>query len=153
MMKLTDYITKDMIILDLKASSPENALHQLIDVMESEGRITNKGDYYKALMNREAQSSTAIGFEVAIPHGKTDSVIQPSVVFAKAPEGIEWESLDGDPVKLVFMIGVPEEAAGNEHLRILALLSRRLIDDNFRESLKEAVTVDEVYAQLTTVEA
>lgn len=151
-MKLTDYMTKDMIILDLKASSPEVALHQLIDVLESEGRITNKSDYYKALVNREAQSSTAIGFEVAIPHGKTDAVILPSVVFAKAPEGIEWESLDGDPVKLVFMIGVPEEAAGNEHLRILALLSRRLIDDSFRESLKAAMTVDEIHAQLSTVE-
>lgn len=153
-MKLTDYISKDMIVLDLKASNPEDTFRQLSQVMEQEGRLSDRDAYIKALLNREKQSSTAIGFEVAIPHGKTDAVIKPSVVFAKVPEGItDWESLDGDPVKLVFMIGVPETAASDEHLRILALLSRRLIDDSFRESLKDAVSVDAVYEILATVEA
>jgi PTS system fructose-specific IIC component len=91
-----------------------------------------------AALRREEQGTTGLGEEIAIPHAKTDAVTAPVVGFARSAEGVEWGSLDGTKAKLVFMISVPEAAAGDEHLRILALLSRKLMDAGFRERLMTA---------------
>lgn len=152
-MKLMDYMEEALIELDLAATSREEAFDVLTRKMDEAGYLNDRATYVAALEAREALSSTGIGFEVAIPHGKTDAVKRPVIAFAKAPAGIEWDSLDGDPAKLIFMIGVPEAAEGDEHLRILALLSRRLIDDEFRNHLKTAATIEDVVAQLETVTA
>ena len=90
-------------------------------------------------LRREAQRTTGLGEEIAIPHAKTDAVSAPVVGFARSAEGAEWGSPDGTKAKLVFMIALPEAAAGDEHLRILALLSRKLTDPGFRERLSAAV--------------
>lgn len=152
-MNLMNYMEERLIELDLTVTSREEAFEVLTQKLENAGYLNNRAAYVAALEAREALSSTGIGFEVAIPHGKTDAVNCPVIAFAKAPDGIEWDSLDGDPAKLIFMIGVPEAAEGDEHLRILALLSRRLIDDDFRNRLKAAITVEDVVAQLGTVHA
>lgn len=152
-MNLMNYMEERLIELDLTVTSREEAFEVLTQKLENAGYLNNRAAYVAALEAREALSSTGIGFEVAIPHGKTDAVNRPVIAFAKAPDGIEWDSLDGDPAKLIFMIGVPEAAEGDEHLRILALLSRRLIDDDFRNRLKAAITVEDVVAQLGTVHA
>ncbi|WP_240542824.1 PTS sugar transporter subunit IIA [Exiguobacterium qingdaonense] len=152
-MKLMDYMDEALIELDLAATSREEAFEILTKKLDDAGYLNDRAAFVTALEAREALSSTGIGFEVAIPHGKTDAVNRPVIAFAKAPKGIEWDSLDGEPAKLIFMIGVPEAAEGDEHLRILALLSRRLIDDEFRNRLKEATTVEQVVMQLETVYA
>lgn len=152
-MKLMNYMEEALIELDLAATSREEAFELLTKKLDEAGYLNDRAAYVAALEAREALSSTGIGFEVAIPHGKTNAVNRPVIAFAKAPAGIEWDSLDGEPAKLIFMIGVPEAAEGDEHLRILALLSRRLIDDEFRNQLKAATTVEEVIAQLETVYA
>lgn len=152
-MKLMDYMDASLIELDLDVTSREEAFDVLTRKLEGAGYLNDRLSYLEALERREALSSTGIGFEVAIPHGKTDAVKRPVIAFAKARNGIEWDSLDGEPAKLIFMIGVPEVAEGDEHLRMLALLSRRLIDDEFRRHLQEATTVEDVMAQLETVHA
>ncbi|WP_337874130.1 fructose PTS transporter subunit IIA [Exiguobacterium sp.] len=152
-MKLMDYMETSLIELDLDVTSREEAFDVLTRKLEGAGYLNDRLSYLEALERREALSSTGIGFEVAIPHGKTDAVKRPVIAFAKARNGIEWDSLDGEPAKLIFMIGVPEAAEGDEHLRMLALLSRRLIDDEFRRHLQEATTVEGVMAQLETVHA
>lgn len=152
-MKLMNYMEEALIDLDLTVTSREEAFDVLTRKLDEAGYLNDRATYVAALEAREALSSTGIGFEVAIPHGKTNAVNRPVIAFAKAPDGIEWDSLDGEPAKLIFMIGVPEAAEGDEHLRILALLSRRLIDDEFRNQLKAATTVEEVVAQLETVYA
>lgn len=152
-MKLMNYMEEALIELNLTVTTREEAIDVLTQKLDEAGYLNDRMAYVAALEAREALSSTGIGFEVAIPHGKTNAVKRPVIAFAKAPEGIEWESLDGEPAKLIFMIGVPEAAEGDEHLRILALLSRRLIDDEFRNQLKTATTVEEVIAQLETVYA
>jgi PTS system fructose-specific IIC component len=86
-------------------------------------------------LRREEQGTTGLGEEIAIAHAKTDAVTAPVVGFARSVDGVEWGSLDGTKARLVFMIAVPEAAAGDEHLRILALLSRKLMDAGFRERL------------------
>lgn len=152
-MKLMNYMEEALIDLDLAATSREEAFDVLTRKLDEAGYLNDRATYVAALEAREALSSTGIGFEVAIPHGKTNAVNRPVIAFAKSLVGIEWDSLDGEPAKLIFMIGVPEAAEGDEHLRILALLSRRLIDDEFRNQLKAATTVEEVVAQLETVYA
>ncbi|WP_251129509.1 MULTISPECIES: fructose PTS transporter subunit IIA [unclassified Exiguobacterium] len=152
-MKLMNYMEETLIELDLAATSREEAFEVLTRKLDEAGYLNDRVAFVTALEAREALSSTGIGFEVAIPHGKTNAVNRPVIAFAKAPKGIEWDSLDGEPAKLIFMIGVPEASEGDEHLRILALLSRRLIDDEFRNKLKEATTVEEVVIQLETVYA
>ncbi|WP_394297214.1 fructose-specific PTS transporter subunit EIIC [Streptomyces rimosus] len=92
----------------------------------------------RVALAREAQGTTGLGEEIAIPHAKTDAVTAPVVGFARSEEGIDWDSLDGTRARLVFMISVPEAAAGDEHLRILALLSRKLMDADFRARLQSA---------------
>ncbi|HEY9372451.1 PTS sugar transporter subunit IIA, partial [Streptomyces sp.] len=89
--------------------------------------------------------------EIAIPHAKTDAVTAPVVGFARSAEGVEWGSLDGTKARLVFMISVPEAAAGDEHLRILALLSRKLMDPGFRERLIAATDEGAVLEVLSEV--
>ena len=88
------------------------------------------------VFEREAEGMTGIGNSIAIPHGKTAAVTEPFLCFAKVAS-IDWNALDGGPVDLVFMIGVPENA-GNEHLKILASISRKLMKEEFRSGLREA---------------
>lgn len=92
----------------------------------------------RVALAREAQGTTGLGEEIAIPHAKTDAVTAPVVGFARSADGIDWGSPDGTRARLVFLISVPEAAAGDEHLRILALLSRKLMAADFRARLQGA---------------
>ncbi|MBA4494654.1 PTS sugar transporter subunit IIA [Paenactinomyces guangxiensis] len=92
-----------------------------------------------------------MGFGIAIPHGKSAGVSYPRVAFGRKLEGIDWNSMDDEKAKLIFMIAVPEEQAGNEHLKILQALSRKLIDDSFRAQLLDAKTKDEVISLMNTM--
>ncbi|MNP18609.1 PTS system mannose-specific EIIBCA component [compost metagenome] len=108
------------------------------------GAVTDVEQYVQAVLTREESSSTGIGFGVAIPHGKANGVTRASLAFARLSEPTEWQSLDDEPVKIVFMIAVPAENVGNEHLQILVSLSRKLIHEEFRDSLLQAQTAEEV---------
>ncbi|MNW47624.1 PTS system mannose-specific EIIBCA component [compost metagenome] len=88
---------------------------------------------------------------VAVPHGKSAAVRKPRVVFGIKPEGVDWSSADGSPAKLIFMIAVPAENKGNEHLKILQMLSRKLMDDGFREQLLQVKSKQEAYELLDQV--
>ena len=104
-------------------------------LLAATGKVADVEELVRTALRREEQGTTGLGEEIAIPHAKTDAVTAPVVGFARSAEGVEWGSLDGTKAKLVFMISVPEAAAGDEHLRILALLSRKLTDAGFRERL------------------
>ena len=94
--------------------------------------------WWRTALRREEQGTTGLGEEIAVPHAKTDAVTAPGGRVRPVGGGVEWGSLDGTKAKLVFMISVPEADAGDEHLRILALLSRKLTDAGFRERLMTA---------------
>jgi fructose PTS system EIIBC or EIIC component len=89
---------------------------------------------------------------IAIPHGKSTAVTKPSVVFGIKKDGVDWKSLDGSDAKLIFMIAVPKESEGNEHLKILQLLSRQLMDEDYRNQLLNAETKEEAYKLLEMIE-
>ena len=115
---MDNLITKELIVLDLDLSSKEDVIKAMARVIEEQGRLYDYNNYVKQVFARENNFSTAIGFEVAIPHGKTDSVKNASLAFARLKNEIQWS--DEEKVKYVFLIAVPETEAGDTHLKILA---------------------------------
>ncbi|MGW3571415.1 fructose-specific PTS transporter subunit EIIC [Streptomyces sp. NPDC000941] len=135
---LSGYLTEQTVRERLAADGKEAAIREMAELLATSGKVADAAELVRAALAREEQGTTGLGEEIAIPHAKTDAVTEPVVGFARSPEGIEWGALDGTKAKLVFMIAVPEAAAGDEHLRILALLSRKLMSAEFRERLLEA---------------
>ncbi|MFF7643817.1 fructose-specific PTS transporter subunit EIIC [Streptomyces canus] len=132
---LSGYLTAQTVKVALDARDKEAAVREMAQLLARSGKVADVDELVAAALRREAQGTTGLGEEIAIPHAKTDAVTAPVVGFARSAEGVEWGSLDGTKARLVFMISVPEAAAGDEHLRILALLSRKLMDPGFRERL------------------
>ncbi|MFF3495563.1 fructose-specific PTS transporter subunit EIIC [Streptomyces sp. NPDC002795] len=135
---LSGYLTGRTVKVQLDAQDKEAAIRELAGLAAGTGKVADVDELVRTALRREEQGTTGLGEEIAIPHAKTDAVTAPVVCFARSDEGIEWGSLDGTKARLVFMISVPEAAAGDEHLRILALLSRKLMDTDFRARLQAA---------------
>lgn len=143
-MGIKDLMIDELICLDLTASDKAEAIQELADLMENAKRLKNKKKYLKAVMKREAESTTGIGMGIAIPHGKSKGVKEPSLAFGRCPGGIKYDSLDGEAVQLVFLIAVPE-SSDDMHLKILSQLSRKLMHKEIRENLLHAQTKAELY--------
>ncbi|EFL15506.1 predicted protein [Streptomyces sp. C] len=135
---LSGYLTARTVRTELASGTKEAAIREMAEMLASTGNVRDVDELVRVALAREAQGTTGLGESIAIPHAKTDAVARPTVGFARSSEGIEWGALDGTKARLVFMIAVPEAAAGDEHLRILALLSRKLMDADFRERLGSA---------------
>ncbi|MDD2534878.1 MAG: fructose PTS transporter subunit IIA [Eubacteriales bacterium] len=132
-------ITEELIALNLSAKTKNEAIHMLAEKAAAAGRVADVAGYVEAVLHREGEYSTGMGFGVAIPHGKTNAVIEPLLLYATV-DSMDWQSLDGNPIDVIFMIGVPADNAGDVHLRILANLSRRLMKEDFRTNLRAATT-------------
>ncbi|WP_196592736.1 PTS sugar transporter subunit IIA [Pectinatus sottacetonis] len=130
---MNNLITEKMIILDKVLKDKNEIITTLAQQMNSAGRLNNLDKYIDAVKSREADFSTSMGFYVAIPHGKSDAVKNSALAFIRLKDMVEWS--DQEKVKYVFMIAVPRENSGDEHLKILASLSRNLIHEDFREKL------------------
>jgi PTS system fructose-specific IIC component len=149
---LSGYLTERTVREELAAVDKEAAIREMAGLLAETGKVADVDALVAAALDREAQGTTGLGEEIAIPHAKTDAVTAPVVGFARSGEGIEWGALDGTKARLIFMISVPEAAAGDEHLRILALLSRKLMDTGFRERLATAPTRAEIMRVLAEVQ-
>lgn len=143
-MGIYELLTEDVIQLNIQGTTKEEVIDEMIDLIEKTGALADRKAFKEALYNREKQGSTGIGFGIAIPHGKTEAVKRVKVAFGQKKTGVDWDSLDGGPTNLIFMIAVPLENAGDEHLKILQLLSRKLMDDAFRNGLLQAQSKEEV---------
>ncbi|MFF4604660.1 fructose-specific PTS transporter subunit EIIC [Streptomyces sp. NPDC001339] len=135
---LSGYLTERTVTTQLAAGEKEAAIREMAELAAAGGVVADVDELIRVALAREAQGTTGLGEEIAIPHAKTDAVTAPVVAFGRSADGIDWGSLDGTLAKVVFMIAVPEAAAGDEHLRILALLSRKLMDAGFRARLRDA---------------
>ncbi|WP_432004247.1 fructose-specific PTS transporter subunit EIIC [Streptomyces sioyaensis] len=135
---LSGYLTEQTVRTQLAAGEKEAAIREMAELVAGTGKVADVAELVRVALAREAQGTTGLGEEIAIPHAKTDAVTAPVVGFARSADGIDWGSPDGTPAKLVFLIAVPEAAAGDEHLRILSLLSRKLMDSGFRARLQGA---------------
>ena len=141
-MKITDLLNKDAIKLNGIANSKQDTINKLVDLMAKNGNLTDKEKYKEVVLKREEEGSTGIGEGIAIPHGKTDAVSKPGLSAMVINDGVEFDSLDGQPAKLLFLIAAPN-TKDNVHLDVLSRLSTLLMDTEFRKSLMEAKTPEE----------
>ncbi|MFD1362472.1 PTS fructose transporter subunit IIABC [Lentibacillus salinarum] len=150
-MNINELLRKDIMIMNMQADSKTAAIDEMIRSLADKGVINDAETFRKTILDREAQTSTGLGDGIAMPHAKTDAVNEPTVLFAKSENGLDYEALDGQPTYLFFMIAVPD-GANDTHLQALASLSRMLIDQDFVAQLKQAATPDEVQALFTMEE-
>lgn len=138
-------------LLDLQATSKEAAIDEMISRLVSKNVVSDFDTYKKGIMAREAQTSTGLGDGIAMPHSKNAAVREASVLFAKSNSGVDYESLDGQPTDLFFMIAAPD-GANDTHLAALAQLSQYLLKDGFADKLRQATSADEVIAAFDATE-
>lgn len=131
------------IILNCSETKKESIIRFLAQKAHEAGYVSDVETYVHAVLEREKEFSTGVGFNIGIPHGKAESVKEAFVMFTRV-NNVDWQSLDGEPVDMVFQIGVPASDAGDQHLRILAQLSRKLMNDDFRAALRSAKDAQEV---------
>lgn len=141
-MRITDLLKKEGIALGIDAADREEAFDKLIDLQVVSGNVSDREEYKRGIMAREEQFSTAIGEGLAIPHAKNKAVIKPGLAAVTVPAGIDCNSMDGAPTKLIFMIAAPEKG-GDVHLDVLANLNVILMDAAFRERLMNAASPEE----------
>ncbi|MGO5472783.1 PTS fructose transporter subunit IIABC [Streptococcus hyointestinalis] len=150
-MKIQDLLNKNVMIMDLKATTKEAAIDEMITSLVDNGVVTDFDMFKTGIMNREAQTSTGLGDGIAMPHSKNAAVKEPTVLFAKSSAGVDYEALDGQPVYLFFMIAAPD-GANDTHLAALAELSKYLLKPGFADQLKKATTSDQVIATFNDAE-
>ncbi|MFD2922267.1 PTS fructose transporter subunit IIABC [Halobacillus naozhouensis] len=150
--KLTDITTPDLIQIDLNGSTRDEVIDELIQTLDEQDVLQSSESFKEAIVNREQEGTTGLGMNIAIPHGKSSAVKKPAVVFGIKRKGIDWNSMDGTDAKLIFMIAVPKEREGDDHLKILQMLSRRLMNESFREELLHVSSKEEAYRLLETIQ-
>lgn len=141
-MRITDLLDKRSISLDGAPKNKQEALDMAIDLMKGSDKINDQEAYRKQVYKREEEGTTGIGMGIAIPHGKCNAVDRPGLAAMVIKDGVDFDSLDGEPVHLLFLIAAPD-TEDNIHLEVLSKLSMMLMDDNFTQSLKNASSVDE----------
>ncbi len=139
-MQIMNFLSKKAIIADIKAVKKEDVIKELVDALINSGDIEkrSRAKLIEALMAREALGSTAIGQGIAIPHAKSDSVTNLIAAFGLSKKGVDFDSLDGEPAHIFFLLIAPQDSAG-PHLKALARISRLLKDKYFRDTLRACI--------------
>ncbi len=140
-MGLKDLINKNLILIDADLKNKHEVLDKICELLDAEGRLLDKRLYLEDVYKREELTPTALGHNFAIPHAKSEGVKTSSLVFIDLKNEIQWT--DDEKVKFVFGIAVPLEQAGNEHLKIISALARKMLRDDFKDSLSNAKTKEE----------
>jgi len=142
-MKITELLTKKTMILDLVSTTKGDVIEELAIKLDKAGKLKNKQSFIKEIHHRESQSSTGIGDGIAIPHAKSDSVTEPTIVFGRSKAGVDYDALDGKKSHLFFMIAATA-GANDIHLQTLSRLSTLLMDESFRQTLMQARSEEEI---------
>ena len=141
-MRITELLKKDGVSLGVRVDSKDAAINYLVDLHARVGNITDKAIFKEGIVKREESGSTAIGEGIAIPHAKNKAVTKAGLAAMTVPEGVDYDSLDGQPTNLIFMIAAPE-GGSDVHLEVLSRLSMLLIEEDFRKELLASKNVDE----------
>jgi fructose-specific phosphotransferase system IIA component len=145
--KLTN---KNLINLEFDAKDSREAIIRLSDMLEHEGKLSSKELFIMDVINREKESSTGFGRGFALPHGKSQAVIEPCFAIGRSRRGVSWESFDKKPVNFIILLAVPDEESGTRHLDILSQISRKLISEEYRERLMAAKDREEILSMLSS---
>jgi len=142
-MKVMDFLAESAITIDLAGTNKKTTLQELVELLKNSGKIKNTESVLGNLLEREKLGSTGIGQGVAIPHAKSDEVTDVVAAFGISRKGIAFDALDGEPVRLVFLLVAPQDASG-QHVKALARVSRLLKDKFLRQALMDSKTVSDV---------
>jgi PTS system nitrogen regulatory IIA component len=142
-MKIMDFLSKDAIILDLKSIDKKPAIIELVETLKNTKKFKKTDELTNIILEREKLGSTGIGQGIAIPHGKTDILHEQIGMLGISQKGIEFNSLDGEPVHIIFLLIGPVEVAG-QHLKALSKISRLFKDKFLRQAIRDAVTAEEI---------
>ncbi|WP_279118817.1 PTS fructose transporter subunit IIABC [Fusobacterium varium] len=140
---INNMLSENCINLDLKGTNKGQIIDELVEMLNAAGKLNDKEEYKKEILKRESQSSTGLEEGIAIPHAKTSAVKVPSIAFGLSKAGVDYDSLDGEPSKLFFMIAAPANAS-DTHIEVLSKLTTTLLDDDIRERLLNATSPKEV---------
>jgi fructose-specific phosphotransferase system IIA component len=151
-MKISEYLKKETCTMDLKASKKDDAIREIATQISLTGKVKDIDRFIKDVLERESLGSTGIGHKVAIPHARTDSTEGFVIGFGRSMSGIDFAALDDEPVSCIFLMGA-NTAELNLYLRLLAELSKLLMQSSFRRALLEAKTSDDVIAAFKRFEA
>lgn len=141
-----------MIFVDVSATNRDQVISKLSETAKALDLVDSKEDFIQAVMQREEEFPTSIGFKVAIPHGKTKTVKEPFIGFCRTEQPFIWEQEGNKEVSLIFLIGVPQHLEGTLHLVILSQISRMLMNEDFRRKLSESKQKEDIYALLLDIE-
>ena len=150
-MMLSELLERDAVKPRLEATNKQDAVAELVAVLEAAHGIDSRGEILDRVLRREAMMSTGIGNGVAIPHGKARAVDRMMAACAVSPAGVEFEAVDGEPASL-FILLVSPESLGTPHVKVLANISRLLKEESVRKSLREAESADAFLAVIRAAE-
>ncbi len=151
-MKITDILVREASILDLEATAKDALLSELANALAAAEPALDGEQLVNVLRERESLQSTGIGEGVAIPHGKINGLDRLVATFARSKDGVDFESIDGQPTQLFFLLVVPEQSGG-QHLKALARISRFFRDASFRDKLLSASALDEIFKAIEEEDA
>lgn len=146
-----ELINPHLIQINATFENKHAIFESVCNLLEAEGRLSNRQQFLQDLHQREESAPTALGHLFAIPHAKSKGVKQASLVFIKLKDEMEWT--ETEKAQYIFAIAVPEKDAGDKHLEILAMLARKMMDEDFRQSLTSAKTKEEYFQLFTNFEA
>ncbi len=146
---IADVITEDLITLEMTATTKKEAILELTNLLADQGVVTDVKGFSDDVFLRESEGMTGIGNGIAIPHGKSDSVSQTSLVVGKTKVPIEWESLDEKPVRVIILFAVRNTDANTMHIKLLQKVAMLLADEDFIENMVSAQTKAEMMELLS----
>lgn len=144
-------IRKEMVFVDSEIQTKQEVIELISKVAKEQGLISDIEIFKEKVFAREAEISTSVGNQVAIPHGKSDVVVELFVAFMRTKEGFKWDENSDELVKLIFLIGVPAKDANKLHLKYIAEISKKLINDEFRANLLNLTTQKEIFELLESI--
>jgi fructose PTS system EIIA component len=144
-MDFVEVLRPAIVDLEMEANDKQEVITKLAELLFADGAILSREEYINDVNEREQEGPTGIGNFVAIPHGKSDSVVKISVAMAKLQSPIPWETLDGNPVKIVFLFAVPKQNSSNEHLKLLSQLAAVLAHDDSIQLLLEVKNPEDIF--------
>lgn len=150
-MKINEFMNEKFINLNLQGQTKEAIIRELANILKEQGVVADYESLVNDVLVREQLSSTGIGLRIGLPHAKTAHILKPAIAFGRSVDGVDFDSMDEEKAHIFFLICMPEKGY-NLHLKILAMLSRSLIEESFRKALEAAETNEEVMQLLDQVE-